>query len=102
MVFPKSKRQKQENQLAVHCGALLKASGTQERICGLSGDDCWHLQEAITSKDAEVASLRSMLVEYEQKIRALELSNYSLSMHLRQATESGRGFDTGQRPPDVY
>jgi hypothetical protein len=56
----------------------------------------------MTSKEAEVASLRAVLAEYEQKIRTLELSNYSLSMHLRQATESGRGFDASQRPPDVY
>ena len=60
------------------------------------------LQEACAAKDAELASLRAALAQYEQKVRTLELSNYSLSMHLRQATETGRGFDSGQRPPDVY
>ena len=60
------------------------------------------MQEACGAKDAELASLRAALAQYEQKIRTLELSNYSLSMHLRQATETGRGFDSGQRPPDVY
>ncbi|BDA50624.1 hypothetical protein COCOBI_16-3000 [Coccomyxa sp. Obi] len=60
------------------------------------------MQEACGAKDAEISSLRSALAQYEQKVRTLELSNYSLSMHLRQATETGRGFDTGQRPPDVY
>ncbi len=67
---------------------------------GLRKASC--LQEACGAKDAEISSLRSALAQYEQKVRTLELSNYSLSMHLRQATETGRGFDTGQRPPDVY
>ena len=54
------------------------------------------------SKDAELAALRSALQQYEQKIKALELTNYSLSMHLRQSTEANQSFTLGQQPPDVY
>ena len=64
------------------------------RRCGL-------LQEAVQTKDSELAALRSALQQYEQKVKALELTNYSLSMHLRQATEA-HSFSLGQRPPDVY
>lgn len=60
------------------------------------------MQDAVHSKDAELAALRSALQQYEQKIKALELTNYSLSMHLRQATEANQGFSLGQQPPDVY
>ena len=41
-------------------------------------------------RDAEVAAMRAALAQYEAKVRALELSNYSLSLHLRAATEAGR------------
>ena len=53
------------------------------------------------TKDSELAALHSALQQYEQKVKALELTNYSLSMHLRQATEA-HSFSLGQRPPDVY
>ena len=55
-------------------------------------------------RDAEVAAMRAALAQYEAKVRALELSNYSLSLHLRAATEAGRGGLDAQnwRPPDVY
>ena len=60
------------------------------------------MQDAVHSKDAELAALRSALQQYEQKVKALELTNYSLSMHLRQATEANQSFHLGQQPPDVY
>ena len=60
------------------------------------------LQEAVQTKDAELAALRSALQQYEQKVKALELTNYSLSMHLRQATEANHSFSLGHRPPDVF
>lgn len=57
------------------------------------------VQEAVHSKESEVAVLRSALQQYEQKVKALELTNYSLSMHLRQATESNHSFNMSR---DVY
>lgn len=61
-----------------------------------------YLQEAVQTKESELAGLRLALQQYEQKVKALELTNYSLSMHLRQATEANQSFSLGQRPPDVY
>ena len=60
------------------------------------------MQDVVHSKDAELAAQRSALQQYEQKVKALELTNYSLSMHLRQATEANQSFNLGQQPPDVY
>jgi len=76
-----------------------------DNICAVLDPDMWcsfAMQEAVHTKDSELAALRSALQQYEQKVKALELTNYSLSMHLRQATEGNHGFGLGQRPPDVY
>ncbi len=60
-------------------------------------------QETAGARDAEVAALRGALAQYEARIRALELSNYSLGLHLRQATGAAAGPDPlNRRPPDVY
>ena len=83
---------------------------TYTRRCSLSDSTAFEvpekvpiaLQEAVQTKDSELAALRSALQQYEQKVKALELTNYSLSMHLRQATEANHSFSLGQRPPDVY
>lgn len=50
-----------------------------------------------------MSQLRSMLEGYQQKVHALEVQNYSLAMHLRQATD---GKDSTQAPgfrnPDIF
>ena len=38
--------------------------------------------------------------EASQKVHSLEMTNYSLAMHLRQATGSVAGAHTGR--PDVF
>eukprot|EP00884_Botryococcus_braunii_P021765 jgi/Botrbrau1/8272/Bobra.0251s0001.1 len=55
----------------------------------------------IGNKEEELNTLRSTVQQYEQKIHTLEVSNYSLSMHLRQATEPN-SFMSGQHNPDVF
>ena len=61
-------------------------------------------QEAVAAKDAELAAGRSALAALQERAHGLELANYSLGLHLRQATSSAAagGFGGGPRPPDVF
>ncbi len=45
--------------------------------------------------------LRSMLEGYQQKVHALEVQNYSLALHLKQATDS-RDPLRSHKNPDVF
>lgn len=53
-----------------------------------------------SSVEAEVGQLRSLLGQYQEQIRTLEVNNYSLALHLQQAT--GGNALSSSRPPDVY
>lgn len=53
----------------------------------------------LADKDTQLASLQQALVQHQEKIRILELSNYSLSLHLRQA---GSAPMPQHRHPDVF
>jgi hypothetical protein len=58
-----------------------------------------------SGKEAEVVQLRQMLEGYQQKVHALEVQNYSLALHLKQATDSkdvmqSSGFRGGN--PDIF
>lgn len=58
------------------------------------------LQELGSNKDQEIASLKAMLGQYQERLRHLELSNYSLALHLQRATDSQS--QPTNRPPDVF
>jgi len=49
-------------------------------------------------KDQELAELRQLVQSYRERNESLELSNYSLSVHLRHAFSPG----DHHRPPDVF
>jgi len=53
-----------------------------------------------SAAEAEVGQLKTLLGQYQEQVRALEVSNYSLAMHLQQAT--GGSALGNSRPPDVY
>ena len=56
-----------------------------------------------SGKEAEAAQLRAALEGYQQRVQALEVQNYSLALHLRQATDSkDGGAAPGFRNPDVF
>jgi hypothetical protein len=57
------------------------------------------LQEA-SAKDQELAGLKQLLGQYQERLRHLELSNYSLALHLQKATDDRS--QTANRPPDVF
>ena len=52
----------------------------------------------MAEKDRELQHLRGMVERYEEQVRAMELNNYSLAVHLRQAYMPR----PDQRPPDVF
>lgn len=61
--------------------------------------------QELSGKEAEVVQLRQMLEGYQQKVHALEVQNYSLALHLKQATDSkdamqSSGFRGGN--PDIF
>lgn len=58
------------------------------------------LQEVGAGKDQEVASLKQLLAQYQERMRHLELSNYSLALHLQKATDGQ--YQPANRPPDVF
>jgi hypothetical protein len=58
------------------------------------------MQEA-GQKEAELAGLRQMVNQYQERLRALELSNYSLALHLQKATDSAAVPPSNHRP-DVF
>ena len=53
----------------------------------------------VTDKDAQLVALQQALAQQQEKIRILELSNYSLNMHLRQAESNPM---PQHRHPDVF
>lgn len=61
------------------------------------------LQE-LSGKEAEVAQLRQMLEGFQQKVHSLEVQNYSLALHLRQATDGKDAMVAGglNKNPDVF
>lgn len=53
-----------------------------------------------TDKDGQIQQLQQMLMQCQDRIRALESSNYSLSLHLKHATSRPSVMDG--TPPDVF
>ena len=54
-----------------------------------------------SAKDLELVRLRQQLTAFQERVHSLEMSNYSLSMHLRQAVDAGE-TSQGTRHPDVF
>jgi len=57
--------------------------------------------QELSSREAEVAALKQAVGQYQERLKQMELSNYSLALHLSKAT-GGSGLQPGQRPPDVF
>lgn len=59
--------------------------------------------QELSGKEAEAAQLRAMLEGYQQKVHALEVQNYSLALHLKQATDGKDASQAGGfRNPDIF
>ena len=53
------------------------------------------------ARDTELQALRAQLKQAAERVSALELSNYSLTQHLRAAIEPRNRFGGPERHPDV-
>lgn len=54
----------------------------------------------LSAKDTESQRLKQLVVQLQEKCHGLEMNNYSLAMHLKQATNSGQHSQSWH--PDVY
>lgn len=59
------------------------------------------LAEKTNQDSSEVEQLRHALSQYQEQLRKLEMHNYSLTLHLQQATSNGQGM-AQPRNPDVF
>jgi len=55
---------------------------------------------AAAEKETQLGQLQAMLGQYQERVRALEMSNYSLSLHLKQATGGHSAAMDGA--PDIF
>ncbi|KAL9238585.1 hypothetical protein vseg_012985 [Gypsophila vaccaria] len=57
-------------------------------------------QKEFDEKNQEVEQLKQLLSQYQEQIRGLEVNNYALSMHLKQAQQSNS--IPGRFHPDIF
>ncbi|CAI9260032.1 unnamed protein product [Lactuca saligna] len=57
-------------------------------------------QKEYDERSQEVQQLKQLLTQYQQQIRTLEVNNYALTMHLRQA--QGSNSIPGRFHPDIF
>ncbi|XP_071691942.1 uncharacterized protein [Rutidosis leptorrhynchoides] len=57
-------------------------------------------QKAYDERNIEVQQLKHMVSQYQEQLRTLEVNNYALTMHLRQAQESTS--IPGRFHPDIF
>lgn len=55
--------------------------------------------QAKQGAEAELQQLRHMVTQYQEQMRKLEVHNYSLALHLQQATSTSNMLP---RNPDVF
>ncbi|KAK7255217.1 hypothetical protein RIF29_28622 [Crotalaria pallida] len=53
------------------------------------------------NKNQELQHLKQLVSQYQEQIRTLEMNNYTLAMHLKQAQQGNNPFP-GHFPPDVF
>ncbi|MQL69335.1 hypothetical protein Taro_001647 [Colocasia esculenta] len=75
---------------------LLRDNNILKRAVSIQHERQKHFDE----KDQEVQHLKQLLSQYQEQIRTLEINNYALSMHLKQA-QQGSSIP-GRFHPDVF
>lgn len=58
------------------------------------------LVERAQANEAETSQLRGLVAHQQEQIRQLEMSNYSLAIHLQRAEQGGQMG--GHRHPDIF
>lgn len=57
-------------------------------------------QKEYEDRDVELQQLKQLVSQYQEQVRALEVNNYALTMHLKQAEQSSS--IPGRFHPDVF
>ncbi|KAH6771916.1 hypothetical protein C2S52_005347 [Perilla frutescens var. hirtella] len=76
--------------------ALLKDNAILKRAVSIQHER----QKEYDERNAEAQQLKQLLAQYQEQLRTLEVSNYALTMHLRQAQQSSS--IPGHFHPDVF
>ncbi|KAL8158722.1 hypothetical protein V2J09_000259 [Rumex salicifolius] len=76
--------------------ALLHENGILKRAVSIQHER----QKECDSKVHEVEHLKQLVSQYQEQIRTLEVNNYALSMHLKQAQQSNSM--PGRFHPDIF
>ncbi|GBG66841.1 hypothetical protein CBR_g70719 [Chara braunii] len=88
--------EKENASLKEHIQALLKDNTILKRAVAT----LHHRQQEHEERAVEVQQLKQLIAQYQEQLRALEISNYTLSMHLRKAQE--HNAMPGRFHPDVF
>lgn len=74
----------------------LKDNGILRRVIGIQHER----QKEYDDRNQEVQQLKQMISQYQEQIKNLEVNNYALTMHLRQAQQSNS--IPGRFHPDIF
>ncbi|KAL9244690.1 hypothetical protein vseg_018442 [Gypsophila vaccaria] len=90
------KCQRENIMLKEQIQGLMRENGIFKRAVQIQ-----HLrQKEFDDKNQEVEQLKQLLSQYQEQLRALEVNNYALSMHLKQAQQSNS--IPGRFHPDIF
>ncbi|CAA7397803.1 unnamed protein product [Spirodela intermedia] len=79
---------------------LLRDNNILKRAVAIQHERQRELQMKALQGNQELQHLRELVAQYQQQIQTLEINNYSLSMHLRQA-QQGSSMP-GRFHPDIF
>lgn len=88
--------QKENLMLKEHIEVLIKEKNSFKNAFRIQHERLSDYEE----KTQELQHMKQLVSQYQEQIRNLEVNNYALSMHLRQA-QQGNPFP-GRFPPDVF
>ncbi|KAJ4718418.1 Ubiquitin system component Cue [Melia azedarach] len=88
--------QKENVMMKEHIEALVRENSILKRGVAIQHE---RLQE-YENRNQEVQQLKQLVSQYQEQLRTLEINNYALSMHLKQAQQSSS--IPGRFHPDVF
>ncbi|KAF3326028.1 CUE domain-containing protein [Carex littledalei] len=88
--------QKENSLLKEHMEVVLRENAILKRAVAIQHDR----QKEQVEQNQEVQHLRQMVSQYQEQVRTLEVNNYALTMHLRQAQQGSTL--PGRFHPDVF
>lgn len=88
----------QENMmLKQQCESLVQENAILKRAVAIQHER----QKEFEDRGIELNQLKQSVSQYQEQLRTLEVNNYALSMHLKQAQQSNNPFP-GRFNPDVF